>query len=180
MQNVSMSLEGKEVVFNWDHKEKPVTFRVEQSKFIQLVCKECHQPIPLADVSLKYTCEKCGTVINPEGLNHRAEDYGRWVSYLGKGRCKDNYQLLLRDGRIINYAYPNGIKWGVRRVGEDHGKEFSDDDVVAIRLMPDNELARNGELRGRIRLERNVEYNGPDFPKRNRVFDLNGQYGILV
>ena len=180
MQNVSMILEGKELVFNWLFNQKPVTFRVEQSKFIQLVCKECHHPVPLVDVSRDYICPHCQTKIDPDGLNHRVEDYGRWVSYLGKFRCKDNYQLLLRDGRIINQCYPNGGMWVVSDPKLKITEEFSDDDVVAIRLIPDNEIKTKTGMKGKIRLERNVVYCGPDFPKRNRVFDLNGQYGILV
>ncbi|EBV8434171.1 hypothetical protein AVA65_07965 [Salmonella enterica subsp. enterica serovar Minnesota] len=182
MQNPSMSLEGKELVFNWEHDAKPVSFRIEQAKFIQLVCKQCHARLPLVDVSTAYQCS-CGAEIQPDGLNHRAEDYGRWVSYLGKWRCKDNYQILLKDGRIIDYCYPNGGSWYVKdpkRNPEGTEHRFEDNDVVAIRQIPDNEIHNRFEFSGKCRLERNVDYFGDAFPTQDRVINLAGQYGILV
>lgn len=183
MQTPSMSLEGKEIVFNWEHDEKPVSFRVEQAKFIQLVCKACRAPLPLVDVSKVYQCQ-CGTEIQPDGLNHRAEDYGRWVSYLGTWRCKDNYQILLKDGQIIDYVYPNGGSWypvtdAAHKAAKPEGR-YLDEEVLAIRLVPDNELKSRFEFTGKQRLERNVDYFGDAFPTQDRVINLNGQYGILV
>lgn len=182
MQHPSMSLNNNKLTFNWEHEGNPITFSVDKGHFIQLVCKACRKPLPLVLDNAKYDCD-CGRTITSDGLNHREEDYGRWVSYLGTWRCKDNYQILLKDGRIVDYCYPNGESWFVQTPNHQEDvteHQFKDQDVLAIRLMPDNELRSKYEYRGKPRLDRNIDYFGDSFPTKERVIDLNGQYGILV
>lgn len=176
----SVRLDDHSVLLEWGDEDHPHSFKVNKAEYIQLACKACSTPLVLIESTKQtHTCQ-CGREISADWceLNHRATDYGRWTSYFGRGRCKDHYDLLLNDGSLVRNCYPSGGSFAV--VNTTPQRNISDDEVLMIRLIPDNELPRGLALRGRVRENRNIEYNGDAFPRKERVTAINGLYTILV
>ncbi|QFR57619.1 hypothetical protein CPT_Slocum_039 [Serratia phage Slocum] len=88
-------------------------------------------------------------MIGSTGFNHHPIETGVWFTYNG-WRYKDRYDIRLLDGTEIKNCYPNAYSWVV----VDTGKEYTDSQVEAVRLMPDSELDE-WSFTGHSRLERN-------------------------
>lgn len=186
LHSPSVRLDDHSVLLEWGDADHPHSFKVNKAEYIQLACKACLTPLVLIESKLQsYTCQ-CGREISADSceLNHRATDYGRWTSYFGRGRCKDHYDLLLKDGSLVRHCYPNGGSFGIVNMELQRDiktrRDIRDEEVLMIRLIPDNELPRGPVLRGRVRENRNIEYNGDAFPRKERVTAINGLYTILV
>lgn len=187
LHSPSVRLDDHSVLFEWGDINNACSFKVNKAEYIQLACKACSTPLVLVESHQQtHTCQ-CGREISADlcELNHRVTDYGRWTSYFGRGRCKDHYDLLLKDGSIVKHCYPNGGKFGMPFMdAQPHVKvrrDILDEEVLMIRLVPDAELKRfPGVLRGRVRESRNIEYNGDAFPRKDRIAAINGLYTILV
>lgn len=70
--------------------------------------------------------------------------YGVWVPFVGV-RHKEPYDVLLKDGRIINSLYPNGVMWGpcacMKSLSEwVDSYPIHDDNIVALRMLTDEEI----------------------------------------
>lgn len=79
---------------------------------------------------------------------------GVWVPYVGV-RHKEPYDVLLKDGTILKSAYPNGIGWGpansIELPPDWKGyidKNLTDDDIVAMRMLTDDEIRDRGIIHG--------------------------------
>lgn len=88
----------------------------------------------------------------PWVMNHHSTDYGVWIDYDGSS-FKDYYSLRLKDGTVVNCAYPNANTWmadvlaGARTAEGvtlpiQPGTTYVDDQIAQISLVPDTLLRR--------------------------------------
>ena len=89
-------------------------------------------------------------------INYNTFVTGVWIPYNG-WRVKSLHDVKLRDGTIVTQLRPNGGAW--------YGSKFDikDDDVIAIRVVPDEERGRY-EYTGDLRIERDIHYFGHSIP----------------
>lgn len=95
---------------------------------------------------------------NVPRFNHSPFVFGIWVPFNGR-RFKDKYAIELNDGTVHNLAHPNGGGWhidGTQLIVED-------EDVKSVMLLPDG-LCGRFQMEGRMRLNRNLEYCGTQYP----------------
>ena len=89
-------------------------------------------------------------------INYNTFVTGVWIPYNG-WRVKSLHDVKLRDGTIVPQLRPNAGSW--------YGSKFDikDDDVIAIRVVPDEERGRY-EYTGDLRIERDIHYFGHSIP----------------
>lgn len=88
----------------------------------------------------------------PWVMNHLSTDYDKWVDYDGSS-FKDWYSLRLKDGSVINLAYPNAGSWMVEPLAGgqtdkgitlelERGLIYSEDLIAQIRLANDTYISK--------------------------------------
>ena len=159
----------------------------EQKSVIKLGCKVCnevfHKPV-LSNGEI--VCQGCKRTIKSDevkALNHRVDDFGLWVPYFGQWRLKDRYDILLTDGRVILQTYPNGgsfSNWNGQINPGVTEQRFEDNDVVMIRMVPDDELVEEFMFKGKERIKRNKEMFNRSFPKEGEMVRIDGELVRLI
>ena len=89
-------------------------------------------------------------------INYNTFVTGVWVPYNG-WRVKSLHDIKLHDGTILTQMRPNADAWS------GSGGRVKDDQVVAIRVVPDNERGEY-EYTGKSRIERDLRYFGHSIP----------------
>lgn len=98
--------------------------------------------------------------------------FGVWTQYANY-RFKEPYDILLKDGKILLSAFPNGGGWGLRGDDKKSWELFNlfrkehdcdwieDSDVVAVRLLTDSDIEERGLtwFTGAARMKRINEYH---------------------
>lgn len=89
-------------------------------------------------------------------INYNTFVTGVWIPYNG-WRVKSLHDIKLHDGTILTQMQPNACAWsGV-------GGRFEDVQVVAIRVVPDEERGKY-EYIGKSRIDRDLRYFGHSIP----------------
>ncbi len=149
-------------------------FAQEKKDLMLLACKCCQTILPGAySNTTSLVCPYCSRDLFEQPdvhikMNHGVNDYGKWVPYVGKWRFKDRYDILLKDGTIIKQTYPNGGSFHNMNPQINPDVKLSrieDEDVLMIRLVPDEEIVEKYHFTGDYRAERNKEYFGDAVPK---------------
>lgn len=156
---------------------------------ILLACKDCGHPFELYSSDTNaIECTHCKrdpiVVSGTFRLNHGVEDYGKWVPYLGQWRFKDRYDVLLKDGNVILQTYPNGGSFSpmnANRLGQAFAatRRIEDNEVLMIRLVPDDEIVEKYHFSGKERVERNQSYFGDVVPKAEHYGEYEGFKTLL-
>lgn len=107
--------------------------------------------------------------------------FGVWTQYTNF-RFKEPHDILLRDGKILLSAYPNGGGWSLRgsdkqswKLFEDFRKEHNcdwieDSEVVAVRLLTDEDI-----------ISRKLEwFTGADRLKRINEYHAEGRAHVIL
>lgn len=89
-------------------------------------------------------------------INYNTFVTGVWIPYNG-WRVKSLHDIKLHDGTILTQMRPNADAWS------GSGGRVKDDQVVAIRVVPDNERGEY-EYTGKSRIERDLRYFGHSIP----------------
>lgn len=89
-------------------------------------------------------------------INYNTFVTGVWIPYNG-WRVKSLHDIKLHDGTILTQMSPNADAWS------GSGGRVKDDQVVAIRVVPDNERGEY-EYTGKSRIERDLRYFGHSIP----------------
>ena len=89
-------------------------------------------------------------------INYNTFVTGVWIPYNG-WRVKSLHDIKLHDGAILTQMSPNADAWS------GSGGRVKDDQVVAIRVVPDNERGEY-EYTGKSRIERDLRYFGHSIP----------------
>ena len=89
-------------------------------------------------------------------INYNTFITGVWIPYNG-WRVKSLHDIKLHDGTILPQMRPNADAWS------GSGGRFEDDQVVAIRVVPDEERGKY-EYTGKSRIERDLRYFGHVIP----------------
>ena len=89
-------------------------------------------------------------------INYNTFVTGVWIPYNG-WRVKSLHDIKLHDGTILTQMRPNADA----RSGS--GGRVKDDQVVAIRVVPDEERGKY-EYTGDLRIERDIHYFGHSIP----------------
>lgn len=89
-------------------------------------------------------------------INYNTFVTGVWIPYNG-WRVKSLHDIKLHDGTILTQMRPNADAWG------GSGGSVKDDQVVAIRVVPDEERGKY-EYTGKSRIERDLRYFGHSIP----------------
>lgn len=89
-------------------------------------------------------------------INYNTFVTGVWIPYNG-WRVKSLHDIKLHDGTILTQMRPNADAWS------GSGGRVKDDQVVAIRVVPDEERGKY-EYTGDLRIERDIHYFGHSIP----------------
>lgn len=89
-------------------------------------------------------------------INYNTFVTGVWIPYNG-WRVKSLHDIKLHDGTILTQMSPNADAWS------GSGGRVKDNQVVAIRVVPDNERGEY-EYTGKSRIERDLRYFGHSIP----------------
>ena len=89
-------------------------------------------------------------------INYNTFVTGVWIPYNG-WRVKSLHDIKLHDGTILTQMRPNADSWS------GSGGRFEDDQVVAIRVVPDEERGKY-EYTGKSRIDRDLRYFGHSIP----------------
>ena len=89
-------------------------------------------------------------------INYNTFVTGVWIPYNG-WRVKSLHDIKLHDGTILTQMRPNADAWS------GNGGCVKDDQVVAIRVVPDEERG-NYEYTGKSRIDRDLRYFGHSIP----------------
>ena len=89
-------------------------------------------------------------------INYNTFVTGVWIPYNG-WRVKSLHDIKLHDGTILTQMRPNADAWS------GNGGNVKDDQVVAIRVVPDEERGKY-EYTGKSRIERDLRYFGHSIP----------------
>jgi hypothetical protein len=89
-------------------------------------------------------------------INYNTFVTGVWIPYNG-WRVKSLHDIKLPDGTILTQMRPNADAWS------GSGGRVKDDQVVAIRVVPDEERGEY-EYTGDLRIERDIHYFGHSIP----------------
>lgn len=89
-------------------------------------------------------------------INYNTFVTGVWIPYNG-WRVKSLHDIKLHDGTILTQMRPNADAWS------GSGGRVKDNQVVAIRVVPDNERGEY-EYTGKSRIERDLRYFGHSIP----------------
>lgn len=143
-------------------------------------CKECGFALALDSTKAKsFMCLDCGRRVPVEDftkINHPPELYGSWVSFYGQKVFKDRYDILMRDGSIIKQVIPgDGYFTAINAyaLGQQTAQRvYQFDDVLMVRLVPDDELVEKFVFRGVERLYRNRKQG--NYVERRDVETVNG------
>ncbi|AHI60203.1 hypothetical protein Ea357_053 [Erwinia phage Ea35-70] len=99
------------------------------------------------------------------GMNHHPAHPGIWVPFESY-RLKDYYDIKLKTGEVYKCWYPNATAWSPRgELVEGQPGRVEDDDVVEIRLLPDEEITDRYWFKGEDRLKRNIDFFGDVLPE---------------
>ena len=89
-------------------------------------------------------------------INYNTFVTGVWIPYNG-WRVKCLHDIKLHDGTILTQMRPNADTWS------GSGGSVKDDQVVAIRVVPDEERGKY-EYTGKSRIDRDLRYFGHSTP----------------
>lgn len=191
----NIRLEDKETPDYWNlvfpsvlsKKGKVIQPSLNKDNTIFHACKDCDTPFKMTlSSSESITCEGCGRTVEVAGnfrINHGLKAYGMWVPYLGQWRFKDRYDILLNTGEIILQTYPNGGSFAGMNCcelqPEVQERRWEDNEVLMVRLVPDEEIVEKYHFSGDERVDRNADYFGDAIPLDEDFKEINGTVYLM-